>query len=313
VSDMRDLCPEALLLNYTNPMSILTQAVYEAFPEQKVVGLCHNVQNTANELASYLDVDAKRLSYDCAGINHMTWFLRLMIDGKDAYPRLFEAANDPEIYAQDKIRFQLMRELGWFVSESSEHTAEYTPYFLRRDDQISEFDVPVDEYIRRSERNLRRYAETRRKLLAGEEFPLERSDEYGATIIHSIVTGQTALIYGNVENTRLIDNLPEGCCVEVPIVVDHAGLRPVHVGALPPELAAHCAPHVFVQDLTVRAALDGDRARVYRAAMLDRHAASVLSIAEIRAMTDELIEAHGAAMPAGIRASNNGPVAQAAE
>ncbi|SDR61871.1 alpha-galactosidase [Rhizobiales bacterium GAS191] len=305
VADMQAVCPGATLLNYTNPMSILTWAVYKAFPQQRVVGLCHNVQHTSQDLAEYLNVDLSRLSYDCAGINHMTWFLRLMIDGEDAYPRLFEAGRDPDIYAKDKIRFELMYQLGRFVSESSEHSAEYTPYFLRRDDQIAEFDVPVDEYIRRSERNLQRYAETRRKLLAGESFPLERSAEYGATIIHAMVTGKTALIYGNVENTRLIDNLPEGCCVEVPVVVDRNGLRPVHVGALPPELAAHCAPHVFVQDLTVRAALEGDRQRVHRAAMLDRHAASVLSLKEIRAMTDELIEAHGAAMPAGIRGRAN--------
>ena len=160
--------------------------------------------------------------------------------------------------------------------------------------------MPVDEYVRRSERNLGRYAETRRKLLAGEDFPLERSAEYGAVIISAMVTGKTALIYGNVENTRLIDNLPEGCCVEVPVVVDRNGLRPVHVGTLPPELAAHCSPHVFVQDLTVRAALEGDRDAVYRAAMLDRHASSVLTLRQIRAMADELIEAHGDAMPAGI-------------
>jgi alpha-galactosidase len=301
---MRELCPNALLLNYTNPMSILTWAVYRAYPEQRVVGLCHNVQFTARDLAEYLDVDLQRLSYDCAGINHMTWFLRLMVDGKDAYPRLMEAAKDPATFAKDKIRFELMRHLGRFVSESSEHTAEYTPYFLRDDRQIAEFDVPVDEYIRRSERNLRRYAETRRKLLAGESFPLERSAEYGASILHAIVTGKTALIYGNVENTGLIDNLPAGCCVEVPVVVDHNGLRPVRVGTLPPELAAHCAPHVFVQHLTVRAALEGDRESVYRAAVLDRHAASVLTLRQIRAMTDELIEAHGRAMPDGIRRSS---------
>jgi alpha-galactosidase len=310
VADMQELCPDALLLNYTNPMSILTWSVYRAFPKQRVVGLCHNIQFTARDLAEYLDVDLTRLSYDCAGINHMTWFLRLMIDGKDAYPQLREAAKKPEIYAKDKIRFELMRHLGRFVSESSEHTAEYTPYFLRSDDQIAEFDVPVDEYIRRSERNLRRYAETRQKLLAGDSFPLERSAEYGASIIHAMVTGKTAVIYGNVENKGLIDNLPEGCCVEVPVVVDYNGLRPVHFGTLPPELAAHCAPHVFVQHLTVRAALEGDRESVYQACVLDRHAASVLTLKQIRAMADELIDAHGGSMPEGIRRSN---LRQAAE
>jgi alpha-galactosidase len=301
VRDMRDLCPNALLMNYTNPMSILTWAVYKAFPQQPVVGLCHNVQFTARDLAEYMDVDLARVSYHCAGINHMTWFLRLMVDGQDAYPRLRQAAENPETFAKDKIRFELMRELGWFVSESSEHTAEYTPYFLRRDDQIAQYDIPVDEYVRRSERNLQRYAETRRKLLAGEGFSLERSAEYGSIIMHAMVTGTPQLFYGNVRNTRLIENLPEGCCVEVPVVVDHNGLRPCHVGDLPPELAAHCAPHVFVQDLVVRAALEGAPERVYRAAMLDRHAASVLSIKEIRAMVDDLIAAHGNVLPEGIR------------
>ena len=298
--DMRELCPGALLMNYTNPMSILTWAVYRAFPEQRVVGLCHNVQFTARDLAGYLGVDLDRVSYHCAGINHMTWFLRLEIDGKDAYRRLRQAAENPEIFAKDKVRFELFRHLGWFVSESSEHTAEYTPYFLRRNDQIAEYDIPVDEYVRRSERNLRRYAETRRKLLAGETFPLERSVEFGSDIVHAMLTGEARLIYGNVQNARLVENLPEGSCVEVPVVVDRNGLRPCHIGQLPPELAAHCAPHVFVQDLVVHAALDGDRERVYRAAMLDRHAASVLTLKEIRAMVDELIDAHGDAMPRGI-------------
>ena len=210
--------------------------------------------------------------------------------------------EDPQVFARDKVRFELMRSFGWFVSESSEHNAEYTPYFLKRDDEIAAYDVPVDEYVRRSEGNLRAFKETRRKLLAGEGFPIERSVEYGSLIIHAMVTGLPQVIYGNVKNTRLVENLPEGCCVEVPVVVDRNGLRPCHVGALPPELAGYCAPHAFVQDLTVKAALDGSRDRVHRAALLDRHAASVLSIGEIRAMVDELIEAHADAMPAGIRA-----------
>ena len=157
--------------------------------------------------------------------------------------------------------------------------------------------MPVDEYIRRSEANMREYADTRRALLAGEALVLHPTVEYGARIIHAMVTNEPALIYGNVRNMRLIDNPPEDCCVEVPVVVDRNGLRPCHVGKLPPELAAHCAQHVFVQELVVRAALDGDRARVYRAALLDRLAPSVLSISEVRAMVDELIAAHGAALP----------------
>ena len=312
VRDMRELCPDALLLNYTNPMSILTQAVYDAFPAQKVIGLCHNVQNTARDLAGYMGVRTEQVSYDCAGINHMTWFLKLRVDGEDAYPRLRAAMEDPAVVAKDKVRFELMRAFGWFVSESSEHNAEYTPHFLKSEAEIAYYDVPVDEYVRRSERNLRRYAETRRQLLAGEAFPLERSVEYGSLIVHAMITGEPRIIYGNVRNDRLIDNLPDGCCVEVPIVVDGNGLRPCHVGALPPELAGYCVQHCYVQDLTVKAALEGSRERVHRAAILDRHAASVLGIRDIRAMVDDLIEAHGDAMPAGVRAQTRQPLRQVA-
>ena len=187
------------------------------------------------------------------------------------------------------------------MTESSEHNAEYTPYFLKRDELIDKYDVPVDEYIHRSEQNLVEYAETRRKLLAGESFPLQRSVEYGSLIIHSLVTGEARVVYGNVENTALVENLSESCCVEVAVAVDGAGLRPCHYGDLPPQLAAHCTPHVAVQDLTVRAALEGRREHVYHAAMLDRHASSVLSLDEIEAMVDELLEANGEALPEGIR------------
>jgi len=226
---------------------------------------------------------------------------RLEVEGEDAYPRLFAALEDPDVYAKDKVRFELMRRFGYFVTESSEHNAEYVPYFLRDDELIGLYDVPVDEYIRRSEENLIQYAETRRKLLAGEDFSLGRSVEYGSLIMHSLVTGEARAIYGNVENTGLITNLPEGCCVEVPILVDGTGLRPCHVGDLPPQCAATCAPHTAVQNLTLRAALEGKRDHVYHAAMLDRHAPSVLSLDEIADMVDELIEAHGEAMPEGVR------------
>jgi alpha-galactosidase len=301
--DMRELCPRALLLNYTNPMSMLMEALYTAHPEVRSVGLCHSVPYTAREIASYIGVSHEELLFECAGINHIAWMTRLEVDGEDAYPRLFEAMEDPTVYVRDKVRFELMRHFGYFVTESSEHNAEYTPYFLRDDGLIERFDVPVDEYIRRSERNLDRYAETRRKLLAGGTFPLQRSVEYGSLIIHSMVTGRSRTIYGNVENTALIGNLPDGCCVEVPVLVDETGLRPCHVGDLPPQLAATCAPHTAVQNLTVRAALEGKREHVYHAAMLDRHASSVLSLDEIAALVDELIEAHGDALPEGVRSS----------
>lgn len=300
-ADMKELCPDALLLNYTNPMSILMEATYTARPEIRSVGLCHSVPYTAREIASYIGVDPSVLLFECSGINHVAWMTRLEVDGEDMYPRLFEAMEDPETFAKDKVRFEILRHFGYFVTESSEHNAEYTPYFLRDERLIEEFDVPVDEYVRRSEENLRVYEETRRKLLAGESFPLERSVEYGSLIIHSMMTGEERKVYGNVRNTGLVPNLPEGTCVEVPVLVDGAGLHPCHAGALPPQLAATCRPHADVQNLTVRAALEGKREHVYHAAMVDRHAPSVLSMAEIRAMVDDMIEAHGNSMPEGLR------------
>jgi alpha-galactosidase len=303
---MRDLCPEAFLLNYTNPLGILMEALYTAYPEINGVGLCHSVPYTAREIASYIGVDHEDLLYECAGINHVAWMTRLEVNGNDAYPLLYAAMEDPDVYARDKVRFELMRRFGYFVTESSEHNAEYTPYFLRDRALIEEFDVPVDEYVRRSEMNLLEYAETRRKLLAGEDFPLERSVEYGSHIIHSLVTGEAAAIHGNVKNAGLVTNLPGHCCVEVPMLVDGTGLRPCYVGDLPPQCAATCAPHTAVQNLTVRAALEGKREHVYHAAMLDRHAPSLLSLDEIAAVVDELIEAHADAMPEGVRISGAG-------
>ena len=300
-AEMRKLCPGATLLNYTNPMGILMQALYTASPEIRSIGLCHSVPNTAREIASYIGVEHEELLYECSGINHIAWMTRLEVEGEDAYPLLFGAMDDPEVYARDRVRFELMRRFGYFVTESSEHNAEYTPYFLRDEGLIERFDVPVDEYVRRSEDNLLQYRKTRRKLLSGEDFPLERSVEYGSLIVHSMVTGEARAVYGNVKNTHLITNLPEGCCVEVPMLVDETGLRPCQVGDLPPQCAASCAPHVAVQELTVRAALEGRRDHVYHAAMLDRHVPSVLSLEEIAAMVDELIEAHGEALPEGVR------------
>ncbi len=301
--DMEDVCPEALLLNYTNPMGILMEALYTAHPKLNSVGLCHSVPHTAREISLYIGVDREELVFECAGINHIAWMTRLEVGGEDAYPRLFAAMGDPEVYEKDKVRFELMRRFGFFVTESSEHNAEYVPYFLKDDELIERYDVPVGEYVRRSEENLAAYAETRRRLLAGEGFPLDRSVEYGPLIIHSVVTGEAREVYGNVKNAGLIENLPEGCCVEVPVLAGGTGLRPCHVGGLPPQCAAACAPHTAVQNLTVRAALEGRRDHVHHAAMLERHAPSVLSLDEIAAMVDELIEAHGDALPEGVRAA----------
>lgn len=290
--DMEETCPDALLINYTNPMGILGLAAAKT-SAIKFVGLCHSVQGTAGALAEYIGIPGSELSYRVAGINHMAWFLQLKHGKENAYPRLFQAMEDPAIYRRDKVRFEMMRRTGYFVTESSEHMAEYVPYFLGRDELIKEFDIPIDEYIRRSEQNLRSFEETRRALEEHQPVEVKRSYEYAATIINSIETGFEASFYGNVPNTGLITNLPAEACVEVPCLVDGAGIQPCHVGDLPLQLAALNRNAINVQQLTVEAALTGKKEYVYHAVMMDPRAASTLTLDEIWRMVDELVEAHG--------------------
>lgn len=294
--DMEEVCPDALLLNYTNPMAMLMLYVSK-ISSIKSVGLCHSVQNTVEELASYLNVPAGELNYKVAGINHMAWFLELKRNGRNLYPDLYEAMDQEAIYKKDKVRFEMLRRLNYFVTESSEHMSEYVPYFIKNERLIQELDIPIDEYIRRSEGNLERFAETKRKIDNGETIEAENSHEYGAPIIHSVETGTNVNIWGNVLNTGLIANLPDHACVEVPCLVNKRGVQPCHVGELPPQLAAMNRTNINVQQLAVEAALTGDIDYVYQAVMLDPHTSSVLSLDEIWKMTNELIEAHGDALP----------------
>jgi alpha-galactosidase len=294
--DMEEVCPKALLLNYTNPMAMLMLAIQKVSPI-KSIGLCHSVQNTADDLASYLNIPVEELEYKVAGINHMAWFLELKRNGTDLYPELFEAMEKEDIFNKDKVRFEMMRRLNYFVTESSEHMSEYTPYFIKRDELIKQFDIPIDEYVRRSEVNLERFEETKKKIENGESFPVEQSHEYGAPIIHSIETGTNRVIWGNVLNTSLITNLPNNSCVEVPCLVNKAGIQPCHVGDLPPHLAAMNMTNINVQQLVVEAVLTGNIDYVYQAVMLDPHTSSVLSLEEIWAMTSELLEAHQEHLP----------------
>lgn len=301
--DMEDVCPDALLLNYTNPMSMLIHAIQKS-TSIKSVGLCHSVQNTTEELASYLNVPADELDIKVAGINHMAWFLELKRNGEDLYPHLFEAMEKEEVYKQDKVRFEMMKRLNYFITESSEHMSEYTPYFIKDDKLIEQFDIPIDEYIRRSEENLVQFEETKRKIENNEPFQGEKSHEYGAPIINAVETGTNIEIWGNVLNTHLITNLPEDACVEVPCLVNKRGIQPTHIGDLPPHLAAMNRTNINVQQLTVEAVLTGNIDYVYQAVMLDPHTASVLSLEEIWNMTTELIEAHGDRLPVFTKGRN---------
>jgi alpha-galactosidase len=297
--DMEGLCPNALLLNYTNPMAMLCLAVHRAAPEIATVGLCHSVQDTSELLAKYLGIPYGELTYRVAGINHMAWFLELSRDGVDQYPRLNEIlAEHPELYPQNKVRVEMLRRTGYFVTESSEHFAEYTPYFMRSQDEIDRLSIPVDEYIRRCQNQQKRFEQTRALLESGGSLPFERSHEYASYIIHSHQTGLDRVIYGNVANTGLIPNLPSDSCVEVACVVNRSGVHPCYAGPLPTHLAAFDRTNINVQQVAVEAALTRKREHVYHAAMLDPNTAATLTLDQIWHMVDELIDAHGAALPA---------------
>jgi alpha-galactosidase len=294
--DMDELCPDAWLLNYTNPMAMLCQAYAHGSPHTKIVGLCHSIQHTTRQLAEYVDVPFEDVTFLGAGVNHQSFILRFERDGEDLYPRLDAAiAADPEL--RRKVRVELYRRFGYFPTESSEHSAEYLPWLMRDDVALEHFRIPVDEYVRRSEENLALYEEIKAKLRDGEGFEIERSVEYAPVIVHAITTGQPQVIYGNVINEGLIDNLPDGACVEVPCVVDRTGVQPTRVGALPAQCAALNRTFLNVVELTVRAALEGRRDHVYHAAMLDPNASGSLGLDTIRTICDELIDAHGDTLP----------------
>jgi len=297
-ADMEELCPDVWFLNYTNPMAINCRAVARA-SSIRTVGLCHSVQGTAFELAQDLGIPYREIDYLAAGINHMAFYLRFERDGEDLYPRLLERAQSGPVPDGNRVRYEVLRHFGYFVTESSEHFAEYVPWFIKRDrpDLIEQFNVPLDEYPRRCVAQIAGWEAERESLERGEAMEVQRSFEYASTIIRSIETGKPRVIYGNVPNHGLIDDLPEGCTVEVPCLVDGAGVQPTRVGALPPQLAALIRTNVNVQELTVEAALTGRREHVYHAAMLDPHTAAELDLAQIHALVDALIDAHGAWLP----------------
>ncbi len=315
--DMEELCPDATLLQYVNPMVMNCWAISRA-SSIKTVGLCHSVQGTASQLARDIGVPIEEINYVCAGINHMAFYLkfeRKTPKGMESlYPLIAEVAKRQQapsrghtartdggtIGLSDAVRYEMFRRLGYFVTESSEHFSEYVPWFIKRDrpDLLEEFDIPIDEYIRRCELQIARWEKERVQMEdPATEVTVRRSHEYGSGIIHSMETGELRVIYGNVPNQNLITNLPAGCCVEVPCVVDKNGVQPVAIGQLPPHLAALMQTNLNVQALTVEAALTGKREHIYHAAMLDPHTAAELSLAQIWNLVDDLIEAHGDMLP----------------
>ncbi|HRF48848.1 MAG TPA: alpha-glucosidase/alpha-galactosidase [Anaerolineales bacterium] len=302
--DMEAVCPDVTFLQYVNPMAMNMWAINRA-SKIKSVGLCHSVQGTAEALAGDLGIPYDEINYVCAGINHVAFYLRFERDGQDLYPRLREVAEAGSFGRRyrnlaDKVRYEVFKRTGYFVTESSEHFSEYVPWFIKRDrpDLIEKYEIPIEEYITRCELQTAEWESLRARFERGDlEITHQRSHEYGSLIIHSLETGQPRVIYGNVANHGLIDNLPIGCTVEVPVLVDKSGLQPTRIGALPPQLAAIMQTNVNVQSLAVEAALTGKREHIYHAAMLDPHTAAELSLEQIWAMVDELIDAHGEMLP----------------
>jgi alpha-galactosidase len=296
--EMEEVAPNVTFLNYVNPMCMNTWAVTKA-TNVKTVGLCHSVQGTAHQIAHDIGVPADEINYLCAGINHMAFYLKFERNGEDLYPRIRKVVEEGRVPDWNRVRYEMLTRLGYFVTESSEHFAEYCPYFIRRDrpDLIEKFNVPLDEYIRRCENQIAGWHKMKAKFESDAPIEVKRSHEYGSLIIHSMETDTPRIVYGNVRNDDLITNLPDGCCVELPVLVDKNGLQPTRVGALPPQLAAMMMTNVNVQSLTVEAALTGKREHVYHAAMLDPHTCAELTLDEIWALVDDLIVAHGDYIP----------------
>ena len=297
--ELAELSPEAWLFNYTNPMAMLCRAVEAGTPLDRVVGLCHSVQLTAQKLAGLLGVEEVELDYEAAGVNHLAFFLRLATrDGVDLYPRLDEAiAADPDGLGRT-VRAELYRRLGYFVTESSEHAAEYVPWFLGDPELVERFRIPLDEYVRRSEENVAEFERTAAALARGDDFPLAPGHEYAPAIIHALETGEPFRFNGNVRNDGLIANLPEGACVEVPCTADGDSIRPQAVGDLPPQLAALDRAYLDVCELAVRAYLEGRREWVYYACALDPGVTGQgATLDQVWATCDELFAAHGDLIP----------------
>ncbi len=303
--DMEELCPDVFFLQYVNPMAMNTWAINRA-SKIKTVGLCHSVQGTAEVLAGDIGVPYEEINYICAGINHMAFYLKFERNGEDLYPKIRQVA-EAKSYARgyrelaNHVRYEVFKRTGYFVTESSEHFSEYVPWFIKNSqpDLLEQYEIPVDEYITRCELQIAAWEAERAALERGEidEQRYERSQEYGSLIIHSLETGTPRVVYGNVANRGLIDNLPQGCCVEVPCLVDKSGLQPTKIGMMPPQLAALQQTNINVQALVVEAALTRKREHIYHAAMLDPHTAAELSLDQIWSLVDELIEAHGDMLP----------------
>ena len=299
VKEMEEVCPNALFLNYVNPMAMNCWAISRV-SDISTVGLCHSVQGTAGELAKDINVPIDEINYECAGINHMAFYTRFERDGVDLYPEIRRVLDEGRQPDTNRVRYEIFKRFGYFVTESSEHFAEYVPWFIKRDrpELIEDFNIPLDEYPRRCENQIAKWDSMRVEYEGDTPITHKRSHEYASRIVLGKVTGQPQVIYGNFPNRGLISNLPEGCCVEVACLVDKNGFQPTAFGDVPIQLAALMQTNINVQALTVEAALTGKKEYIYQAAALDPHTAAELSLDQIWNLVDDLIEAHGEYLPA---------------
>eukprot|EP01037_Dinobryon_pediforme_P021494 gene21494-22371_t len=315
-ADMREVCPGAVLLQYVNPMAINTWAISARYPEIRQVGLCHSVQGTAYELARDLEIPLSEIRYRAAGINHMAFYLTFehrQPDGswRNLYPDLVQGYRDGRFpkpshwnaRCPNRVRYEMLTRLGYFVTESSEHFAEYVPWFIKsgRPDLIERFGIPLDEYPERCREQIARWQEEAKALSGDAPIAVEESREYASSIVNAIWTGEPAVIYGNVRNNGCIPSLPPAAAVEVPCLVDANGIQPTYVGELPVQLTALMRTNINVQELTVKALMTEDRRAIYHAAMLDPHTAAELDLDQIWALVERLIAAHGDWLPTWAR------------
>ena len=318
--DIMEVCPNSLWLQYVNPMCSNMIAIKNKYPEVNSIGLCHSVQGTAEMLADDLNEDISNIEFECAGINHMAFFLKFETKQNgskiDLYPKLKNLAddivNDKKISSRskkvhyesnkklhEKVRYEILRKFGYFVTESSEHFAEYVPWFIKnnRDDIIKRYQIPIDEYLDRCEYHAKTWKELEKDITPLQNEPLKLSHEYASHIMEAVTNSKTITINANVMNNNLINNLPDNCCVEVPCLINSDGCKPQKIGNLPEQLTALMRTNINVQILTAEAAITEKREHIYHAAMLDPLTSSILSIDEIHSMIDELLNAHKNYLP----------------
>jgi alpha-galactosidase len=299
-TDIAAMCPDAWLLNYTNPMAMNVQYLTEATGLTRVVGLCHSVYWTMRGLAELVDVPFEEVTYRAAGVNHQAWVLEFTRHGENLYRRLDDVIeSDPGL--RRRVRVDMYRRLGYYPTETSEHSSEYVPWYLHHESEIERLRIPVGNYLEIVEENTAEYERTRAALAAGDPLTVEGSMEYAPQIIHSLTTGTPRVVYGNVPNRGLIENLPAGGVVEVPCLVDSSGVRPTRAGMLPPQLAALNRTYLSMNDLVVKAAVEDDPRHIRHAAMTDPATAAALTVEQIWQLCDEMVRAHGDRLQPSLR------------